>query len=337
MPPLESAPDVASLVRSFVERIPRLESLYADMKKPDAGAWSQPALKKTIERMHELSREGYDHAQFTLGEMYLTGQGLKRDPEKALRLLNSAALGGYIPAQLTLGMLAADGAIVERDLAEAHTWWAIVAEQGNKATKEVLPFLESFMSTRDAIEARKRNFQLRRVLIIIHGGDLRNASKGQLSERLRIAAALGDVEAVHVLLAQGADANDADLDGRTALIEAAWRGYRHIVKALIDNGANLAAADNTGKTALMWAGINGHSTVSKTMIDAGIPIDAQDDEGFTALMRAAWNRHPGTVKTLLAAKANADIKDKAGKTALDYAIQEGNAEVVAILRNPPPV
>ena len=306
------------------------------MKKPDTASWSRPALKKTIERMQRLSHEGYDHAQFTLGEMYLTGQGLKRDSGKALELLNSAALGGYIPAQLTLGMLAADGVVMERDLAEAHTWWAIVAAQGIKAAKEVIPALESFMTTRDTIEARKRNFQLRRVLVIIHGGDLKNASKGQLSERLRIAAALGDVEAVHVLLAQGADANDADLDGRTALIEAAWRGYDRIVKALIDNGANLAAADNTGKTALMWAGINGHSKVSKMMIDAGIPIDVQDDEGFTALMRAAWNRHPGTVRTLLAAKAKADIKDKSGKTALDYAIQEGNTEVVDILRHPPP-
>ena len=206
-----------------------------------------------------------------------------------------------------------------RNLADAHTWLEIAATQGNRAAKEALPKLEKLIAARDIVESRKRSTQLHQVMVIIHGGDLKKASRTELNERLHIAAALGDIESVHILMAEGADVDDPDLEGRTAVIEAAWRGYPNIVKSLISNGANLAATDGTGKNAVIWAAINGHAEVISGLISAGAPTNEQDDEGMTALMRAAWNGHTDAVDALLAAKADPNRRDKKGLSAADYA------------------
>lgn len=96
---------------------------------------------------------------------------------------------------------------------------------------------------------------------------------------MRIATTLGDEEAVYVLLAQGSDANKPDEDGRTAAIEAAWRGYGKILNALIDQGADAKVTDGSGKTALMWAAINGHADIAESLIKAELPINAQIRRG----------------------------------------------------------
>lgn len=332
-PPTTRQPDpsIVAIIAEMTAKLPRLKSLREELIKDTDQKKFNPAIAKSAERMQKMSEEGYAHAQFSLSEMYLTGEGVQKDQEKAVKLLNRAAISGYLPAQLTLGMLAAEGRGMQQNLAEAHTWLALAAEQGIKSAAEALPKLEKRMGTRDVVEARKRSFQLRKVLVIIHGADLKKASKTELSERLRIAAALGDDESVHVLLAQGADADGPDRDGRTAIIEAAWRGYPRIVKTLIDNGASLSAADETGKNAVMWAAINGHAAVIKSLIEVGAPINERDNEGISALMRAAWNGHAEAVRALLAAKADINLVDKRGLRAVDYAKRSNNRATVEIL------
>jgi TPR repeat protein len=238
---------ISAVIKEMIEKLPRLKTLRDDLARQGSEIKINPALKTSINRMEEHSQEGYAHAQFSLAEMYLTGEGVAKNTDKAIKFLNSAAIGGYLPAQLALGMLSAEGTSIKQNLAEAHTWFAVSAEQGNKAALKALPKIEKLMATRDIIEARKRSYQLRKVLLLIHGTDIKKASKSDISERLRIAAALGDVESIHILLAQGGDADGQDIYGRTAVIEAAWRGYPRIVKSLIDNGANLSSVDSTKK------------------------------------------------------------------------------------------
>lgn len=323
--------EISKIAADLADKIPRLRSLRDGMKKAGQKNKKNPALKQTLKRMQARAEEGYAHAQFSLAEMMLTGEAPDGSIKKAMRLLNRAAIGGYLPAQLALGMLSAEGSGIKRNVAEAHTWWAVATEQGNTQAREALHRLEKRMDSRQTLEARKRSYQLRKVLVIIHGTDLKKASKAELSDRLRVAAALGDIESVHILLAQGADADGADEDGRNAAIEAAWRGYVGIIKTLIEDGANLAAADKTGKNPLMWASINGHAGVAEQLIDAGAPIDTQDSEGITALMRAAWNGHVNAVKILLKKGADFTLKDKKGRSALDFSILEGNKDILKIL------
>jgi hypothetical protein len=327
----QADPSITSAIAEMAAKIPRLKSLRDELIKGSGQKKLNPAIAKSAERMQRMSEEGYAHAQFSLAEMYLTGEGVQRDPKKAVSLINKAALRGYLPAQLTLGMLAAEGREIQQNLADAHTWLALAAEQGIKSAAEALPKLEGKMGTREILEARKRSFQVRKVLVIIHGANLKKASKTELSERLRIAAALGDDESVHVLLAQGADADSSGQDGRTAIIEAAWRGYPWIVKTLVDNGANLSATDETGKNAVMWAAINGHASVIKSLIEVATPVNERDNGGISALMRAAWNGHAEAVRVLLTARADANLVDKKGLRAIDYARRSNNRATIDVL------
>ena len=72
-----------------------------------------------------------------------------------------------------------------------------------------------------------------------------------------------NIAEVRRLLNDGANPNQADADGGTALMLAAQEGHSEIVKFLLDNGADPNQADKDGWTALMSAAITGHSEVVK--------------------------------------------------------------------------
>ena len=153
--------------------------------------------------------------------------------------------------------------------------------------------------------------------------------RGKLNEQLRQAAVLGASEALHLLLARNAD--DADREGRTPLIEAAWRGYPGIVRALVKAGAKLDSRDADGKSAVSWAAINGHAGVLSELAAAGTSVDQPDREGFTPLMRAAWNGHLDAVRALVRAGADRSARNRLDRNALDYARDQGNRSVLLAL------
>ena len=48
------------------------------------------------------------------------------------------------------------------------------------------------------------------------------------------------------------------ISGQTALMKAAWKGYRDIANILIMNSASVDIVDDDGRTPLMYAAWNGH-------------------------------------------------------------------------------
>lgn len=63
----------------------------------------------------------------------------------------------------------------------------------------------------------------------------------------------GDFTAVCAEMAKGVDINYQNGGGRTALMRAAKRDYKDIVRVLLDNGADVNIEDHKGKTAIMGA------------------------------------------------------------------------------------
>lgn len=82
---------------------------------------------------------------------------------------------------------------------------------------------------------------------------------------------------VEVLLSRGADHNLADLEGYTALMFAAWRGYAASVKCLLTAGADPNATDFEGRTAFDHAKAEGKLAVVEILL----PLTRDHWEGAT--------------------------------------------------------
>ena len=123
--------------------------------------------------------------------------------------------------------------------------------------------------------------------------------------------------------------------GATALLRAAKAGDVPAMKLLLAHGANPTLPTATGITPIMAAAGNGSVGLDtrgryksqeqaidavKTLLAAGADINAKDNNGQTALYGAAtwgWN---DLVKTLAANKADLNVKDARGHTAADVAM-----------------
>ncbi len=91
---------------------------------------------------------------------------------------------------------------------------------------------------------------------------------------LLFAAREGELESAKLLVAAGANVNDAAPYGVTATILAAHSGNADLVKFLLDKDAN-ANADGPGYTALHAAILRGHEDVSRVLLAYGANPNAQ--------------------------------------------------------------
>ena len=138
-------------------------------------------------------------------------------------------------------------------------------------------------------------------------------------------------EATKVLLDNGATPNQANKDGGTALMCAAIGGHSDVIKILLDNGAEPNQADETGQTALIWAAVCGHSDTAKILLDNGATPNQADKNDRTALIWATAGRHSDVVKVLLDNGAQPNQATENGITALMHAAFGGYSETAKVL------
>ena len=101
------------------------------------------------------------------------------------------------------------------------------------------------------------------------------------------AAAAGDVEALKMHLAKGADVNAMDRTfGVTPLSSAALLGQLETAELLIKNGANANQKNRDGGTALHGAAFLGSADTARLLIDNGADVNAENYEGDTPLNAA---------------------------------------------------
>ena len=129
-----------------------------------------------------------------------------------------------------------------------------------------------------------------------------------------------------------ASVNAKDKEGQTAIFHAVTgygQSTRdssvEVVKALLAVGANINDVDASGRSALMYAAQEYHDSMLelvKTLIAAGANVNETDASGQTALMLLVKTDSIKTIQTLLQAGAHTSInvKDKQGGTALLYAV-----------------
>jgi hypothetical protein len=71
-----------------------------------------------------LAEQGHATAQFDLGRMYVTGQGVPQDYAEAMKWYRLAAAQGDARSQHKLGIMYTEGNGVPQDYAEATKWYA---------------------------------------------------------------------------------------------------------------------------------------------------------------------------------------------------------------------
>ena len=334
--PVHNAGELVRLIDRAVPDLRRHAGIDPAPPRTSAAARRRQAV--VHDRMIRAAHYGYPNAQYNLARLLLQGTGR---PSDAAEWLQRSAERGYMRAQILLGYLAlrvgtaSDGT---PDLVRAELWWWAAELQDDPLARDFRKKLAPLLGPRDVSSAHRLKSEYRTLLPLlprtVSGSPL---DRSETNSSFRTAAAAGDVKRLLDLLVLGADADSQDSEGRTAMINAAWRGHAPIVKILLDRGSDVEIADNHRFTPLIWAAVNGQGKVLTTLLDAGADPGRADRDGIDALMRAAWNGHLDIVDRLLKSGADTARQDAKGLSALDYAKREGHKRIVARLQSALPV
>ena len=130
---------------------------------------------------------------------------------------------------------------------------------------------------------------------------------------LEAAIRSGHTDVVKMLLLAGVNVNAGGGNRTSALHVAVASGKTDIVNALLGAGARVDAADQDGNAPLHIAVANQtNKEIVKALLDAGARVDATNHDGMQPLHLAARSAGVGTVQTLLASGAKADAVDVHG-------------------------
>ncbi|MBL1276715.1 MAG: sel1 repeat family protein [Ectothiorhodospiraceae bacterium] len=102
--------------------------------------------KSGLSLLSESSQQGYYLASHRLGKIYMKGDVAKADPANAIKYITLAANKGYSPSQYLLGSLYQSGQQgVKKNHKTALKWYGLAADQGHKTAKLTLAKLSSEM------------------------------------------------------------------------------------------------------------------------------------------------------------------------------------------------
>jgi ankyrin repeat protein len=138
------------------------------------------------------------------------------------------------------------------------------------------------------------------------------------------AADAGDLAAVERLLADGADVDERDGRGRTAVTAAAMHEHVEVVRRLIDAGADVDLQDADRNNPLLLCGENGNVELLRAVLRAGPDLTRTNRFGGTALIPASDRGHVETVRVLLGTDIAVDHVNRLGWTALLEAVILGD-------------
>ena len=163
----------------------------------------------------------------------------------------------------------------------------------------------------------------------------------------------GNKDEVEKLLDVGANINEQDKDGLTALMAAASKGRVDVVSLLLENGADIKLKNKEEETALDFARIGLIkeiilrqvvlnrgllNTVKESKkgevanwLNQGAQVNVKDDRGRTPLMVAAYCGNEEIVELLFGYGAAVEARDGNGYTALIIAADKGKEKIVELL------
>ena len=168
------------------------------------------------------------------------------------------------------------------------------------------------------------------VVLLLAPGSVGATDEGDLG--LVQAARNRDTAAVKALLGQGAEVDETEPDGATALHWAAYRDDDATVEVLVRAGANANAVNDYGVTPLWLACQNGSAAVVERLLKSGADPNIAHVSGVTPLMAASRVGGVAAVRELLGHGAEVNAREgKRWQTALMWAVAQRHGEVARAL------
>lgn len=209
-------------------------------------------------------------------------------------------------------------------------WSSFLEPVPEQATKELLALLEVWPYV-DRPQPENMRFTKENISNLIAKGANINVRNAKGMSPLLKAINNKDVEIVRLLLNAG-----SKIDEKTAPVAlAALVGSAEIINELIKFGADVNQKDENGFTALFWAARLNNPNTAQALLKAGADINAQSPKGDTPLMAAIINNNPDLVRLFLAEDTDLSIQDVDGETALDKAVRKKYPEIIKLLETIP--
>lgn len=171
-------------------------------------------------------------------------------------------------------------------------------------------------------------------LLLSYGADPEDSDSSG-GTALMAAALAGNSEVARILLEKGAKPNARQQDGSTALNMACYfEGQADTLRVLLNSQADPNLADDQGMAPLHFACLMGDAEMVQLLLDANAQIEATTTEGITPLMLAAMEEDEGLESLQILLKAGADIeaRDGEGKTALIWARDQSSKKCEEVLQ-----
>lgn len=150
-------------------------------------------------------------------------------------------------------------------------------------------------------------------------------------EKLRQAAADGNLLRVETFLEQGVNAQAADERGVTPLLLAAMHGHRNVAALLLERGA-VNSARQDGVTPLFIAVQEGQLDVVALLVEKGADVNARGRiGGVTLLHLGAYRGDQKIVTFLLQHGADKNARMSSGERPLDLAQRQGHEALIPLL------
>ena len=113
---------------NIVSRVLIICTIVISSLVPFSPAHAQAISKEQLLVLQQEAKDGNAVAQYNLGTMYYSGQGLPRNDEEAIKWYRKAAERGHMKAQYNLGVKYNIGEGVAKNDAQAVKWYRKAAE-----------------------------------------------------------------------------------------------------------------------------------------------------------------------------------------------------------------
>ncbi|XP_075762623.1 E3 ubiquitin-protein ligase MIB2 isoform X1 [Pelodiscus sinensis] len=153
--------------------------------------------------------------------------------------------------------------------------------------------------------------------------------------RLVTEAAHGNAAKVQDLVQKYPDKVDIKNQGRTALQVAAHLGRVEVVKILLQAHANIDLRDEEGDAALHYAAFGNQAEVVRVLVDQGANADLLNNAKCTALYVAVSKGFTEIVQILCEHNCDVNLPDSFDDTPLHYAITADLKSIIEILTEVP--